>query len=280
MKSLAPLCHFRSVIIAITAMFATTFALAENTTSTQALGQQILAKTIEAHGGFERFRSFGTLAYHTDGLPYSAAAPLDFDHTADLVARHHRMEGYSAKGAFVAGSGDTQAWASDMEALGIPPRWVNHGNSYFVLMPFVFADPGTHVRSVGERIHNGQTYDAIAIRYDRNTGDTSDDDYVLYIDQTTHRLGLIDFSVTYGPMRGDTPINELPRRSLEFVQWQEVDGLSIPKVLRYGPWERTAAGGKQKDEGVRYTISNAHFDAARPAPSLFDAPAGAAVESP
>ena len=272
--------RFQATIFALTGLITTTFALAEEPINTQVLGQQILAKALEAHGGLERFRSFGTLTYHTDGLPYSEAAPLNFDHTADLVARHHHMAGRSAKGAFIAGSGDTHAWTTDTETLGIPPRWVNHGNSYFVLMPFVFADPGIHVRSLGERIFDGQTYDAIAIRYDRNIGDTSDDDYILYIDQTTHCLRLIDFSVTYGPMRDDTPIDQLPRRSLEFVEWQEVDGLSIPKVLRYGPWERTADGGQQKDQGVRYTISNANFDTVRPDASLFDAPVGATVESP
>jgi len=280
LKSLTPLYRFQAVIFAITSLFTTTFALAQNPTNTQVLGQQILAKAIEAHGGLERFRSFGTLTYHTDGLPYSEAAPLNFDHTADLVARHHRMEGHSTKGPFIAGSDDTQAWTTDTETLGIPPRWVNHGNSYFVLMPFVFADPGTHVRSVGKRIYDGQTYDAIAIRYDRNTGDTSDDDYVLYIDQATHYLRLIDFSVTYGPMRGDTPIDQLPRRSLEFVEWQEVDGLNIPKALRYAPWEQTADGGQQKEEGVRYTISDANFDTVRPDVSLFKAPKGAIVEIP
>jgi len=280
MKSLDTRYRYQAVIFAITSLFTTTFALAENPTNTQALGQEILAKALEAHGGIERFRTFGTLTYHTDGLPYSAAAPLNFDHTADLVVRHHRMEGDSAKGPFIAGSTDTQAWTTDTETLGIPPRWVNHGNSYFVLMPFVFADPGIHVRSLGERIFDGQTFDVIAIRYDRNIGDTSDDDYILYIDQTTHCLRLIDFSVTYGPMRGDTPIDQLPRRSLEFVEWQEVNGLSIPKVLRYGPWEQTADGGEQKDEGVRYTISNPNFDKDRPDASLFNALAGATVESP
>ena len=87
-----------------------------------------------------------------------------------------------------------------------------------VLMPFVFADPGAHVRSVGERYYDGQTYDAIAVGFDHGVGDTSDDDYILYIEKDTHRLRLIDFAVTYSAMRGDTPIDELPRRSLEFVE--------------------------------------------------------------
>lgn len=270
--------RFRVGMFAAVSTLMVATAWAEDPANAEAKGRQILAQVVEAHGGLERFRSFGTLTYHTDGLPYSATAPLDFDHTADLIARRHRMEGRSAKGAFVTGSNDTQGWTTDADALGIQPRWVNHGNSYFVLMPFVFADPGVHVCRVGERVYDGQTYDAIAINYDHDRGDTSDDDYILYIDQSTRRLRLIDFSVTYGPMRGDTPIDQLPRRSLEFVEWQVIDGLIIPKVLHYAPWERTADGGKRKEAGVRYTVSNADFDTARPDASLFDAPANATIE--
>ena len=244
---------------------------ADSPVNPYAEGRRILNKVVKAHGGLNRYRSFGTLTYHTNGLPYSAVAPLNFDHTADLVARRHRMEGSSSRGAFIAGSNDTQARTTNAEALGIPARWVNHGNSYFVLMPFVFADPGVHVRTVGEREYYGKSYHVIAVNYDRGTGDTSNDDYILYIDQDTHCLRLIDFSVTYGPMRGDTPIDQLPRRSLEFVEWQKVDGLFIPKSLYYAPWERTVDGGQQKEAGVRYTISNADFDVARPEVLLFEA---------
>jgi len=244
----------------------------------EAKGQHLLAQTLDAHGGLEHFQHFGSLRYHTDGLPYSAAAPLDFDHTADLVARYHRMEGSSAKGSFVAGANQTQGWSTDLDALGIPPRWVNHGNSYFAMMPFVFADPAAQVRALGSRQWDDRTYDAIAVSYRHGAGDTFEDDYVLYLDPTTHRLALIDFSVTYGPMRGDTAIADLPRRSLEFVAWQEVQGLWVPQTLHYAPWQRTAEGGQRAEDGVQYTLSNVRFDAERPDAALFIAPEGAGVE--
>ncbi len=241
-------------------------------------GRAILERMLEAHGGLNRFQSFGTVTYHTDGLPYSAAAPLTFDHVADLVTRRHRMDGFSSTGSFVAGANDDIGWTTNPDALGIAPRWVNHGNSYFALMPFVFADPGATVRFVGERIYDGNAYDVIAVSFASGVGDTFEDDYVLYVDQSTHRLRLIDFSVTYGPMRGDTPIDELPRRSLEFTQWQVAEGLLVPAVLQYGPWQRTAGGGRRSEPGVQYTISNVQFSKARPDAALFDAPDGAHIE--
>ena len=244
----------------------------------QTQGRTILQQMLDAHGGLEKFRSYGTVTYHTDGLPYSAQAPLQFNHIADLAARRHRMEGFSDAGSFIAGANDEIGWTTNADALGIPPRWVNHGNSYFALMPFVFADPGASVRFVGDREFDGQVFDAIAVNYSAGVGDTFEDDYVLYIDKQTHMLRLIDFSVTYGPMRGDTPIDELPRRSLEFVQWQQADGLLVPKVLHYAPWQRTATGGQRTDNGVQYTITNARFAASRPSAAIFDAPDGAHIE--
>ena len=61
MKPFATRSRYQAVIFAITSLFTTTLALAEYPTHTQALGQEILAKALEAHGGIERFRSFGTL---------------------------------------------------------------------------------------------------------------------------------------------------------------------------------------------------------------------------
>jgi len=264
--------RFRLASWALMATLTALPSFAQSQSPDQKEGQRLLEATLDAHGGRDRFDAFGGLTYHTDGLPYSAQAPLNFDHTADLVARQHRMEGHSAKGSFTAGANATQGWTTDEEALGIPPHWVNHGNSYFVMMPFVFADPGTQARSLGQREYQGQLYDAVAVRFAQGTGDTSEDDYVLYLDRQTHRLRLIDFAVTYGPMRGEMPIDELPRRSLEFVDWQNVDGLWIPKSLHYAPWTRTERGGLRQDQGATYTISNAHFQAQRPDASLFAEP--------
>jgi len=237
-----------------------------------------LHQTLHAHGGLDRFRAFGALRYHTAGLPYSAAAPLDFDHVADLVARRHRMDGRSARGTFAAAATDRGGWTTDPEALGVPARWVTHGNSYFVMMPFVFADPAARVTDLGTRVYDGQAFDALGISYAKDAGDTPDDDYVLYIDRATRRLRLIDFTVTYGPMRGDAPIDRVPRRSLEFVAWQEVDGLLIPHRLHYAGWERTADGGRRAEAGAAYTVTDAGFARTRPDATLFDAPAGAVRE--
>lgn len=238
-------------------------------------GQRLLLRTLDAHGGIDTFREFGTFSYRTEGLPYSANAPLDFQHTADLRFRHHHMEGNGSAGAFTAGVDRHGGWATDLDTLGVPPAWVNHGNSYFAMMPFVFADPGITLQSVGQRTFADQIYDAVRVTYDRGVGDTHRDDYVLYLDPQTHRLRLIDFAVTYGPMLGDTPADQAPRRSLEFVSWQKADGLLVPRELRYAPWKRTDNGGERDGDAAEYHIQQPTFSSASPDPTLFTPPSEA-----
>lgn len=246
-------------------------------TPAQLEGQRLLNRTLDAHGGLERFRSFGSLRYHTRNLPYGAGG-LTFDHTADLVVRNHRMEGTGKAGPFIAAANGEQGWTTNAESIGIEPRWITHGNSYFIMMPFVFADPGANVRSIGARTFNGETYDAVAISYGQGVGDTAEDDYILYLDRETHRLRLIDFAVTYKKIRGDTPINQVPRFSLAFNAYAEVDGLLVPSELRFALWTRTETGGVQNEQGADYTVSNADFDQAQPDASLFEPVEGATIE--
>ena len=94
-------------------------------------------------------------------------------------------------------------------------------------MPFVFADPGTHVRSVGRRAYDGKTYDAIAVRYGRGTGDTSEDDYVLYIDPVTTRLAACVYIVTY-PTLLPEGITASAEHVLVYDEFTTVDGLLVP----------------------------------------------------
>ncbi len=53
---------------------------------------------------------------------------------------------------------------------------------YFFGMPFVFADPGAVHESLGRKSFQGQEYDAVRVTFQKGTGDTPDDFYLLYLD--------------------------------------------------------------------------------------------------
>ena len=212
----------------------------------------------------------GTFNYTIPDFPLGEKAPMDFNHTADLKHRRHYMVGANYRAAF---DGNT-AWAVGAEHIGLPSRFVTIGNSYFVMMPFVFGDPGVEVHSIGEREFHGDTYDALAVAYRSGTGDTAEDSYVLYVDQDTHRLRLIHFTVTYAAVRGDTPIADLPRKVLLFDNWQDADGLLIPARATFNAWNK----GSVEGDGNSFTVTKAVFHRHAPNQAIFEAPEDATID--
>ncbi len=226
---------------------------------------EALAQAIEAHGGLETWQSYGRLDYATRDFPLGAKAPFDFTQSTDLQNRRHLTHGKD----FTSGLNGEDAWAvPNVETLGIPPRFFESGNFYFIAMPFVFADPGVQSRDLGNKTFQGRAYDLVAISYPQGIGDTPEDDYILYIDAETHRLHMIDFVPTSAEVNGDTPIEELPRKALVFNQWQDAGGLLVPSKLTFYGW----ADGELQGDGNTYYVKDVTFSQAVPDASIFAAP--------
>ncbi len=229
----------------------------------QATQSQALNEAIQAHGGIKRWRSYGRMDYRTSDFPLGANAPFDFTQTTDLHNRRHVTTGEG----FTAGKNDREAWAyPNVQALGIPPAFFESGNFYFITMPFVFADPGAIARDLDPIRFDGKDYDRVAISYESGIGSTPEDDYVLYIEQDTHRLRMIDFVPTSAEINGDTPKDQLPRKALVFEDWQDADGLLIPSRATFYGW----ADGQLQGDGNSYTIDNVSFTKLAPNPAVFE----------
>ncbi len=65
---------------------------------------------------------------------------------------------------------------------------------YFFGMPFVFADPGAVHEFLGRKSFQGQEYDAVRVTFQKGTGDTPDDFYLLYLDPGSGRLKLASYN--------------------------------------------------------------------------------------
>lgn len=102
----------------------------------------------------------------------------------------------------------------------MPARFYISTPFYFFGIPFVFADPGVHAESLGEKVLNGRAYDVVKFTYDENVGDTPEDNYVADFDSTTHRLHVVHYIVTYPAFRGGKSISELERHALVYDEWQ------------------------------------------------------------
>ena len=95
------------------------------------------------------------------------------------------------------------------------------------------------------------------ITYKAGTGDSPDDFYVAYIDPASGKLKLASYVVTLcrAPKR-ETGRGESEPHAIVFDEWQEVDGLAVPKVAQYYVW---------KDENIvgeplgKMSFLNVHF---------------------
>jgi hypothetical protein len=228
---------------------------------------EVLAEALDAHGGVETFRGYGTLEY--DFRRATENETIDDRQTIDLVSRHVYIESDD----YTLGSDGETTWiVPDAGALNYPasPGFYSSTYFYFFAVPFVFADPGVNAAADGQQTVGGTTYDVIRISFEPGTGAAPDDRYLLYVDPETHRAQMLRYSVTYGRMADDAAPNSV----LVYRAFQETGGLVVPKRGTFHAWNDGDLG-PQKAEA---TYSNVSFSEGRPDPSLFTTPDGAETE--
>lgn len=243
-------------------------ALSLFVSATSAFGQ--LDRCLEAHGGLAKWHSFAGVEYD---LAYKSPKETSQEHQLfNLQTR----SGLITSDKYSLGTSGGEVWIKPgLDALGgTPPRFYMWTPFYFFGMPFVFADPGAKLESLGKKSFRGQEYDAVRITFAKGTGDSPDDYYVAYIDPTNAHLKLVYYVVTYPTMRKDRQVSELKPHAIVFEEWQTADGLLVPKVAPFYKWTGSDIEG---DPLGRFEYSNVHFTAHAPDDSKFKKPADAVV---
>ena len=152
-----------------------------------------LESCIESHGGLATWKSFGSVRYE---LTWTSAKGARRDEQMfDLRTR----DGLIKSDAYTLGSSGDAVWIQpSLDALGgTPPRFYMWTPFYFFGMPFVFADPGAVHESLGRKSFQDQEYDAVRVTFQKGTGDTPEDFYLLYLDPGSGRLKLASYIVTF-----------------------------------------------------------------------------------
>lgn len=229
-----------------------------------------IEKAVEAHGGVAKWRGFGTVEYD---LVYERPKGEKRDHQ---LFNLHTRDGLITSDAYMLGAANGEVWIiPSHEALGgTPPRFYMWTPFYFFGMPFVFADPGVKQESLGQKEFQSQKYDVIKITFAAGTGDAPDDYYIAYVDPASGQLKLAVYVVTYAPMRKDTPVEQLEPHAIVFEEWQDADGLKVPKSAAYFNWKNDTIEGEALG---RLRFKNVKFSTATPDESRFAKPVGAVI---
>ncbi|MEM7007877.1 MAG: DUF6503 family protein [Thermodesulfobacteriota bacterium] len=231
-----------------------------------------LDESYEAHGGLETFQKYGGLEYDQQ-MVISGVINVSDNQVFDLKSRKALI----TSDKYTVGFDGNEAWITpNVQALGIPPRFYALTPFYFFGLPFLFADPGVNIESLGTKELNGTQYNVIKVTYDPGIGDTPDDDYVVYLDKDTNQIKLVHYIVTYPPLMQGKSVDELERHAAVYEEWQEVGGLVVPKKLSFYEWSDDQLG----DSARGYmTFEDVTFSVQTPDPKIFEMPDGAVVDN-
>lgn len=232
-----------------------------------------LEKSYSAHGGLETWKKQGAVSYDMQWGPPGNEEKTIRDHQVfDLIDRNGKI---TAEDYTIVSNGDKVWYAGENVAGGRPARFYLWTPFYFFALPFAFGDPGVNIESLGMKEFQAKNYEAVRVTYDSGVGDTPDDYYVAYIDPETGQLKLVYYIVTYEALvkqRAGKPASE---HAMVYEQWQEVDGLNVPKMGAYYKWIDGDISGEPLG---RMTVTNVAFSEDRPAPETFTKPEGAKLD--
>jgi hypothetical protein len=201
--------------------------------SPEAGSKEIIAATISAHGGMEKWKSAPTISFEDQFLQAGAPKPMSSHVTVEQGRRRAYLD-FPESNARIAWDGK-EAWSENWKA-PIPPRFLALLNYYFLNLPWLTSDPGVHLGEPGKaRLWDDPTeYITVKMTFGADVGDTPDDYYVLYIDPKTHRLKACEYIATYAAVvpPGTKPIPHI----LVYENFDTIDGLVVP--TRYSIYDK------------------------------------------
>ncbi|MFT4736267.1 MAG: hypothetical protein ACJAZM_000309 [Cyclobacteriaceae bacterium] len=220
-----------------------------------ATGSLILDRALEAHGGLTKWNSYGSMSFTKTSGDKSERQLID------LYNRNVLIEGDSFKLGF---DGKSMWIAPDKDSFGKGnPKFYHNLWFYFGSLPFVLADSGNIVKDLPSRSVNKISYDCVSVTFEEGVGDSPEDEYILYLDQKTGLIHMINYSVTFYDKSRAKNYN-----ALVYDEWHEVDGLQMPQKLTGYKWVNDSLGD------VRYNVELSNYSFLKQQPSMerFTAP--------
>lgn len=204
--------------------------------------------TLRAHGGYWNWAAYRTMRFDVTGWPFSREAAARDAQTVDLRTGRLRVDGGRPGAWYALGFDGRTVWADGATAsLAAPPRFYALTPYRFIGMPFVLAEPEVVQEDLGRRKLNGAWHEVYRFRSPgRGT-------FLAYVDPATDLLYAVVFDAG---------------NAVVFDEWQEVDGLTVPRRVSFHEWNAGALGARK----ATFTVRNAHFDRAAAHPSAFAAP--------
>jgi len=214
---------FIALIIQLFSSCSPTASTHDSTTQTAS----ILQPTYDAHGGLDAWQTFKGLEF--DYISERGEASDTQHIITDLQTRKELIRSSSARIGF--DGRDYWKTMLDSTVNNTDPKFVINLQFYFFAMPFVLADPGVRLESLGKKKIGQQDYDAVKVTFGDSIGVAPRDQYILYLDEVSKRLSALLYSVTYF-----NPDNAEKYSALVYTDWQEIEGILLPQKIGRRNW--------------------------------------------
>lgn len=194
------------------------------------------AQPIEAAHGAETFR-------RKDGLRYEFA--LRFGEETELLVEvvmktdMSRIRMQKADGSKLIWDGK-DTYVAPADADWARPRFTALTWPYFLCAPFKLSDPGTKLEPKGEATLMDTTFSTVKLTFAEKVGDSPDDWYLLYRDDTSGLLQAMAYIVTYYQSA-----EEAEPHAISYHNFTEVDGVQFPTEFRFWNWSEAEGLGKR-----------------------------------
>lgn len=221
---------------------------------------QPIEDNLAAHGGLELWDSFSSLKFDR---------PTKNGVVKHLVDLKSRNEIISKDTTYKVGFIGNKTWVTPDSSAFTNARFYKNLHFYFFALPFMAADEGVIHEDLGQKQFNGKLYNIVKLSYGENIGDSPEDRYIMYINDETKLLDMINYSVTYfDSSKGER------YSAIIYDSWQTINGLVLPKSFSGYKWENDTLGDKRYDN----IIEQVEFDSKPLKLDTFKAPENAYVE--
>lgn len=204
------------------------------TEPTQPKYPENLMNVWNAHGGLDNWKQMRTLEFSLEKPDGYEITTTDLKERYSLIEMPKHTIGFDGESVWMKNADNTK-FEGD-------PKFYYNLMFYFYAMPFVLADNGINYSEGKPLTMDGKTYPGIQISYTSGVGESPDDEYVLYYDTDTNRMAWLGYTVTYF-----TKEKAKEWHFIKYADWQEVDGLLLPKLLTWYNVENNVPTTKRND---------------------------------
>lgn len=193
-----------------------------------------LTKVFNAHGTLEAWNSFRSLSFTMKKEKGDELTITDLKDRRSFIETKDFKIGYNGK----------ETWLQENEGFKYKsnPQFYYNLMFYFYAMPYVLADDGITYTDVDALEFDGKIYPGIKISYGNDIGESPEDEYILYYDIETNKMAWLGYTVTYF-----TKEKSKDWHFIRYSEWQNVEGLVLPKTLSWYKAEGFKIGDKRND---------------------------------